>query len=75
MAAAFDHVLVNGDGEDSDHWDVEGTVVGSARRAVDALAALLRNEPPGPAVEHWSDATVPESPPMDEPALRPALER
>lgn len=40
MAHHFDRVIVNHDGEDSDHWD-RHYPLGDARRAVRALAALL----------------------------------
>ncbi len=58
-APEFTHVIVNHDGEDSDHWELLGRPLGDARRAVEAFATLLREGsqtggaecPPG--VEIW----------------------
>lgn len=56
MAAKFEYVIVNHDGEDSDHWTIGRAALGDARRAVDALAALLAGKVPE-HVEHWDDLT------------------
>lgn len=59
MAPSFDHVIVNYDGEDSDHWDLTGIVLGSARRAVDDFASLVRGEAPSAGVEAWPEGALP----------------
>ncbi len=41
QAWRFDHVIVNHDGEDSDHWDAFYYPIGDARQAVQTFAALL----------------------------------
>lgn len=51
-AHRFSHVIPCHDGEDSDHWTVMARTIGDARRAVHALAGLLRGERPD-AVERW----------------------
>lgn len=62
MAHEFDHVLVNHDGEDSDHWDLTGTVLGSARRSVEDLAELLGGHQYSRLVERWTESTLPRVP-------------
>ena len=54
MAANFEYVIVNHDGEDSDHWTIGRAALGDARRAVDALASLLAGKVPE-RVEQWND--------------------
>lgn len=54
MAADFDYVIVNHDGEDSDHWTVGRVPFGDARRSVQALASLLMGNVPE-CVERWDD--------------------
>lgn len=44
FASAFDHVLVNHDGEDSEHWNAFPRPVGDAGRSLERLTALLRGE-------------------------------
>ena len=44
FASAFDHVIVNHDGEDSEHWEAFPRLVGDAGRSLNCLAALLRGE-------------------------------
>lgn len=51
-APRFSHVIPCHDGEDSDHWTLLPITLGDARRAVRALAALLRGESHD-AIEHW----------------------
>lgn len=46
--------------EGSDHWTETGVVLGSARRAVENLAALLREDQPGAGVERWPASLLPE---------------
>ena len=58
-AHRFDRVIVNHDGEDSDHWRL-GALVGDARRSLATLVALLEGRT-APDAEHWSEGTVPES--------------
>jgi len=54
----FDHVLPNHDGEDSEHWEGFYYPIGDARRALLALASLLRGEAPEGA-EHWPPDLLP----------------
>lgn len=64
MAHRFDHVVVNHDGEDSDHWNQLGVVLGSARRAVHHVASLLQGRPAqDTGIEAWTAATVPHEAP------------
>lgn len=46
MVPAFDWVVVNHDGEDSDHWTALRRPVGDARRTLGALVDLLEGRPP-----------------------------
>ncbi len=48
----FDHVLVNHDGEDHEHWWAFPLPLGDARRAVMDFRSLLRGET-CPRTEHW----------------------
>lgn len=48
----FDHVVVNHDGEDSEHWDAFPVPIGDARRTLQTVAALL-NGKPCTVTEHW----------------------
>lgn len=57
-AHQFDHVLVNHDGEDSDHWEAFPRPVGDARRAVRTLAALLESGDTE-QFESWHEDLVP----------------
>jgi guanylate kinase len=52
QAWRFDHVIVNHDGEDSDHWDAFYHPIGDARSTLQAFAALLSGEPID-SVEGW----------------------
>ncbi len=52
QAWRFDHVIVNHDGEDSDHWDAFYHPIGDARTTLQAFAALLSGEPID-SVEGW----------------------
>ncbi len=49
----FEYVIPNHAGEDSEFWDAFYDPIGDARRALLALAALLRGEQPPPYVEQW----------------------
>jgi guanylate kinase len=51
----FGHVIPNHDGEDSEHWDAFGYPIGDARKALEAVAALLAGDPPTPVVERWTE--------------------
>lgn len=44
FASAFDHVIVNHDGEDSEHWHAFPRPIGDAGRSLERLGALLRGE-------------------------------
>ena len=57
-AHRFGHVIVNHDGEDSDHWRLE-VPVGDARRSLATLIALLEGRA-APDAEHWSTGTIPQ---------------
>ena len=57
-APRFQHVIPNHDGEDSDNWDAFYYPIGDARRAVEAVAALLRGTVP-PFVESWEAELFP----------------
>jgi guanylate kinase len=51
FASAFDHVIINHDGEDSEHWDAFPRPIGDAGRSLETLVALLREEPAD--TERW----------------------
>ena len=57
-AHAFDHVIPNHDGEDSENWDAFYYPVGDAFTTLAAFAALLGSEVPD-NVEHWEEGLVP----------------
>ena len=57
-APRFQHVIPNHDGEDSDNWDAFYYPIGDARRAVEAVAALLRGTVPA-FVESWEAELFP----------------
>jgi len=50
----FDHVIVNHDGEDSEHWEAFYYLIGDARRAVVAFAGLLEGGVRD-GVEKWEE--------------------
>jgi len=52
LAWRFDHILVNHDGEDSEHWQAFYYPVGDARRAMTSFADILQGQSPQ-AAEHW----------------------
>jgi len=56
-AHEFEHVLPCHDGEDSDHWSAFPCTLGDARRAVRALADLLRDGS-SPLMERWPEALL-----------------
>ncbi len=58
QAWRFDHVIVNHDGEDSDHWDAFYYPVGDARLALLAFAGLLEGQEAA-HVERWEQDLVP----------------
>jgi len=60
LAAGYDHVIANHDGEDSDNWNAFYYPIGDARRAVTALAALLADEPAA-NTETWPADLIPAS--------------
>jgi guanylate kinase len=53
----LDYVIPMHDGECNDNWDVMGYPVGAARRALEAFAALLRDEQ-SPGAEEWEENLV-----------------
>jgi guanylate kinase len=52
LAAPFDHVIPNHDGEDSENWNAFYYPIGDARRTLNAVADLLRGRVPAIA-ERW----------------------
>ena len=54
----FDHVIPNHDGEDSEHWEAFYYPLGDARKALLAVADLLRGETPV-GVETWERDLLP----------------
>jgi guanylate kinase len=54
-ARHFQYVIPNHDGEDSEHWDAFYYPIGDARKALDAVAALLQNPEAPPYVERWEE--------------------
>jgi guanylate kinase len=58
LAWHFDHVIPNHDGEDSEHWEAFYYPLGDARKALLAVAALLRGEIPA-GVENWERDLLP----------------
>jgi guanylate kinase len=57
-AYRFQHVIVNHDGEDSDHWEAFYYLIGDARKTVKAFAALLNGDEPA-EVENWEQGLLP----------------
>lgn len=57
-AHAFEHVIPNHDGEDSENWDAFYWPLGDARRALRAFAALLEGRP-ADGVEKWERDLLP----------------
>jgi guanylate kinase len=53
----FDYIIPNHDGEDSDNWKVSGLPLGDARKAVIALAALIKGNGCD-YVEKWEEGLV-----------------
>jgi guanylate kinase len=54
----FDRVLVNHDGEDSDHWSASGYPLADARRTLLAFVDLLEGREPAEA-ERWTEDLLP----------------
>ena len=54
----FDHVIPNHDGEDSENWTAFYHPIADARKALLALAGLLRGDLPLPWVEVWDEALL-----------------
>jgi guanylate kinase len=52
----FQHVIPNHDGEDSEHWDAFYYPIGDARKALEAVAALLKGG--SSASERWEETFV-----------------
>jgi guanylate kinase len=50
----FEHVISNHDGEDSDNWEAFYYPIGDARKALDAVAALIEGVEPSGA-EKWGE--------------------
>ena len=59
LAWHFDWIIPNHDGEDSENWNAFYYPLGDALKAVEAFAALLRNEPASHA-EKWDKDLWPE---------------
>jgi guanylate kinase len=59
-AHAFDHVIPNHDGEDSENWDAFYYPLGDAFTTLASFASLLAGEVPD-NVEHWAKDLVPTS--------------
>jgi len=57
----FQYVIPNHDGEDSEHWDAFYYTIGDARKALEAVAALLDGGSP-PSVERWEQDLLPAEP-------------
>ena len=55
----FQHVIPNHDGEDSENWDAFYYPIGDARKALDAVAALLEGVESPPHVERWREDLLP----------------
>jgi guanylate kinase len=58
----FQYVIPNHDGEDSEHWDAFYYPIGDARKALDAVVALLEGVASPPVVESWGEELVPSEP-------------
>jgi guanylate kinase len=59
----FQHVIPNHDGEDSENWDAFYYPIGDARKALDAVAALLEGVESPPHVERWREDLLPPAEP------------
>jgi guanylate kinase len=55
----FQHVIPNHDGEDSENWDAFYYPIGDARKALQAVVALLEGMPSPPTVERWDKDLLP----------------
>lgn len=55
----YRYIIPNHDGEDSDHWNNEQYPTNDAKRALDALVALLKGEA-APSIEHWDRNLIPQ---------------
>lgn len=55
----FQYVIPNHDGEDSENWDAFYYPMGDARKALDAVAALLEGVESPPHAERWREDLVP----------------
>jgi guanylate kinase len=55
----FQHVIPNHDGEDSEHWDAFYYPIGDARKALEAVVALLQDVESPPTVERWEEEPLP----------------
>jgi guanylate kinase len=55
----FQHVIPNHDGEDSDNWDAFYYPIGDARKALEAVVALLEGGVVPRDVETWDAGLVP----------------
>jgi guanylate kinase len=62
QARHFQYVIPNHDGEDSEHWDAFYYPLGDARKALEAVAALLKGKSP-PSAEHWEEDVIAAAPP------------
>jgi guanylate kinase len=62
LAWHFRHVIPNHDGEDSDNWDAFYYPLGDARKALAAVAALLKGAVSPPYVEQWEEELLPSQP-------------
>jgi guanylate kinase len=51
----FQYVIPNHDGEDSENWDAFYHPIGDARKAVQAVVALLEGVASPPNLEQWDD--------------------
>ena len=56
-ASKFDHVIPLHDGERNDNWDAFYYPVGSARKALEAFAALLQGQTPS-GTERWEEDLI-----------------
>ena len=56
----FDYVIPLHDAEAHENWDAFYYPIGSARKAMQAFATLLRGEQPTEGVEHWEENLIPE---------------
>ena len=55
----FQYVVPNHDGEDSEHWDAFYYPIGDARKALNAVVALLEGADVPPYVERWAEGFLP----------------